>query len=126
MAGVKFAIDDFGTGHSSLGNLRRLPITAFKIDRSFIEELSTCREARDIVATIIAMAQTLSLSVVAEGVETEEQAAHLHSSGAEIMQGFLFSQAVPGDVVQNCGWRLFSFDKTRSPAKDRPSPSWWP
>ncbi len=99
-AGVHLVIDDFGTGHSSLGNLRRLPITAFKIDRSFVVDVETSREARDIVATIIAMARTLSLEVVAEGVETEAQARHLFASGADVMQGYLFAYPIPADLVR--------------------------
>ena len=93
-AGIRVAIDDFGTGHSSLGNLRRLPIHTFKIDRSFVDDIGTCQDARDIVATVIAMAHTLSLEVVAEGVETVEQAEFLHRKGAEAMQGYLFSPPV--------------------------------
>jgi len=98
-SGVKIAIDDFGTGHSSLGNLRRLPINVFKIDKSFVEDTPTSREARDIVTTIIAMARALSLEVVAEGVETEDQAKFLRAQGAPIMQGYLFSRPLPADKV---------------------------
>ena len=98
-SGVKVAIDDFGTGHSSLGNLRRLPINVFKIDKSFVEDTSSSREARDIVTTIIAMARALSLEVVAEGVETEDQACFLRAQGAQIMQGYLFSRPLPAEAV---------------------------
>ena len=101
-AGIRASIDDFGTGHSSLGALRRLPINTFKIDRSFVEDIGSCQEARDIVATIIAMARTLSLEVVAEGVETREQAVFLHGKGAPVMQGYLFSP--PVTVAQAEGW----------------------
>lgn len=97
--GMKISIDDFGTGHSSLGNLRRLPITTFKIDRSFVEDIETSREARDIAATIVAMARALSLDVVAEGVENERQAELLAEIGAQVMQGYLFSRPVPADVA---------------------------
>jgi len=95
-AGVQISIDDFGTGHSSLSNLRRLPIHTLKIDRSFVEDIEESREAHDIVATIIAMANTLSLEIVAEGVETESQANMLQLLGAEIMQGYLFARPMPG------------------------------
>lgn len=97
--GLKITIDDFGTGHSSLGNLRRLPITTFKIDRSFVEDIETSREARDIAATIVAMADALSLDVVAEGVENEQQAEILSQIGARVMQGYLFSRPVPPESV---------------------------
>ncbi len=94
-AGVQISIDDFGTGHSSLANLRRLPINTLKIDRSFVEDIEASREAHDIVATIIAMANTLSLEIVAEGVETESQAEMLHRLGANLMQGYLFARPMP-------------------------------
>jgi EAL domain-containing protein (putative c-di-GMP-specific phosphodiesterase class I) len=95
--GIGLAIDDFGTGHSSLGNLRRLPIDVLKIDRSFVEDIEQSPEAYDIVATIVAMAKALSLDVVAEGVETEPQAALLRSHGVEVMQGYLFARPMPGE-----------------------------
>jgi diguanylate cyclase (GGDEF)-like protein len=94
-AGLRLAIDDFGTGHSSLGNLRRLPIDTLKIDRSFIIDIESSKPARDIVATIMAMAQALSLNVVAEGVETEAQAEFLEGLGTQTMQGYLFAKAMP-------------------------------
>jgi diguanylate cyclase (GGDEF)-like protein len=96
-SGLHISIDDFGTGHSSLGNLRRLPIDVLKIDRSFVEDIDRSREAYDIVATIVAMARTMSLNLVAEGVETEEQAALLRAHGVEVMQGFLFHKPMPGE-----------------------------
>lgn len=96
-SGLHISIDDFGTGHSSLGNLRRLPIDVLKIDRSFVEDIDRSREAFDIVATIVAMARTMSLNLVAEGVETEAQAALLRSHGVEVMQGYLFYRPMPGE-----------------------------
>lgn len=93
--GLHISIDDFGTGHSSLGNLRRLPIDVLKIDRSFVEDIEQSPEAHDIVATIVAMAKALSLDVIAEGVETEPQAAVLRDHGVEIMQGYLFARPMP-------------------------------
>ncbi len=98
-AGLRVAIDDFGTGHSSLSSLRKLPISLFKIDRSFVEDVGPSREARDIVSTIIAMAQALGLEVVAEGVETTEQAEFLFDHGASIMQGYLFSQPLTAAAI---------------------------
>jgi diguanylate cyclase (GGDEF)-like protein len=98
-SGIHISIDDFGTGHSSLSNLRRLPIDTLKIDRSFVEDIEQSVEAYDIVATIVAMAKALSLDVVAEGVETETQAALLRSHGVDVMQGYLFARPMPGEAI---------------------------
>jgi diguanylate cyclase (GGDEF)-like protein len=94
---VQISIDDFGTGHSSLANLRRLPIHTLKIDRSFVEDIDKSGEAYDIVATIVAMARSLSLEVVAEGVETRAQGILLDRLGVSTMQGYLFSRPVPAE-----------------------------
>lgn len=94
-ARVRVAIDDFGTGHSSLANLRKLPVDTLKIDRSFVIDIERSREARDIASTVVAMAKALHLDVVAEGVETEAQARFLADQGVRVMQGYLFSPAVP-------------------------------
>ncbi|HEY1722847.1 MAG TPA: GGDEF domain-containing protein [Magnetospirillaceae bacterium] len=98
-SGLHISIDDFGTGHSSLGNLRRLPIDVLKIDRSFVEDIDRSQEAYDIVATIVAMAKTMSLNLVAEGVETIEQAKLLQAHGVDVMQGYLFHKPMPGDAA---------------------------
>jgi PAS domain S-box-containing protein len=95
--GVSISVDDFGTGYSSLAHLMRLPIDTLKIDRSFVHELETRPESAAIVAAIIAMSKSLDLRVVAEGVETRSQMARLFEQGCHLMQGFLFSPAVPGD-----------------------------
>jgi diguanylate cyclase (GGDEF)-like protein len=94
-SGLHISIDDFGTGHSSLGNLRRLPINVLKIDRSFVTDIESSREDFNIVETIVAMAKALSLDVVAEGVETEGQGKLLRAQGVEIMQGYLFAKPMP-------------------------------
>jgi EAL domain-containing protein (putative c-di-GMP-specific phosphodiesterase class I) len=95
--GVSISVDDFGIGYSSLAHLMRLPIDTLKIDRSFVHELETRPESAAIVAAIIAMSRSLDLRVVAEGVETRSQMARLFEQGCHLMQGFLFSPAVPGD-----------------------------
>jgi EAL domain-containing protein (putative c-di-GMP-specific phosphodiesterase class I) len=93
--GVGLALDDFGTGYSSLSNLRRLPIGRVKIDRSFVADLPRSQDDCAVVGAIIAMAHSLRIPVVAEGVETEEQLEFLRQRGCEEVQGFLFSPAVP-------------------------------
>lgn len=93
--GVRIAIDDFGTGYSSLGYLRRFPIDTLKIDRSFVHDIPGSKEDTEIAATIIAMAHNLNLTVVAEGVESEAQAAFLREHGCEFYQGYHFSRPLP-------------------------------
>ena len=89
--GVQLAIDDFGTGYSSLASLQQLPIDEVKIDRSFIDQLNKREQSKAIVRTIIALARTLNLGLVAEGVEKHEQLACLESMHCDAVQGYLFS-----------------------------------
>jgi PAS domain S-box-containing protein len=98
--GVEIAIDDFGTGYSSLAYLTTLPISELKIDRSFVRELGITPQSSAVVTAIIALARSLGLRVVAEGVETLRQMEVLHRLGCGVMQGFLFSRAVPPDELQ--------------------------
>lgn len=92
--GVTLAIDDFGTGYSSLSYLRRFPVDVLKIDRSFIKDLGRDPDADALVRAIVGMAQALKLSVVAEGVETSEQAAFLTALGCHCGQGWLFGRPI--------------------------------
>jgi diguanylate cyclase (GGDEF)-like protein/PAS domain S-box-containing protein len=95
--GVRLAIDDFGTGYSSLAQLKRFPIDTLKVDRSFIREIPRDAEDRAIAEAIIAMGKTLSLTIVAEGVETAEQKAFLRERACDEMQGYYFSTPVQPD-----------------------------
>ena len=99
--GVHVAIDDFGTGYSSLAYLRSFPLDSLKIDSSFVADLTVDASADGIVQAILAMAKVLELNVVAEGVETEEQADFLRSHGCNEMQGWLFSKALPVAEFEN-------------------------
>ena len=92
---VELAIDDFGTGYSSLAYLAKLPVQTLKIDRSFIKSMGNDPDAMTIVSTMISLAHAMRLKVVAEGVETEEQAKMLRLLRCDEMQGYLFSKPVP-------------------------------
>jgi EAL domain-containing protein (putative c-di-GMP-specific phosphodiesterase class I) len=94
--GVQLSIDDFGTGYSSLSYLHRFPVSTLKIDRSFIGRMGAGDENAEIVRTIITLANNLGMQVIAEGVETEAQLAHLRALNCAYAQGYLFSRPVDG------------------------------
>lgn len=97
--GVRIALDDFGTGYSSMGQLKRLAIHWLKIDRSFVRGLPHDQDNRAITRAILAMAEALRLTVVAEGIETPDEASFLTGAGCELIQGYLYSRAVGADEI---------------------------
>jgi diguanylate cyclase (GGDEF)-like protein len=101
--GVHLCVDDFGTGYSSLAYLRRFPVDALKVDRSFVAGLGKDPEDSAIVEAVVSMAHSLRLSVVAEGVETDEQLARLRDLGCELAQGFYFAAPVPPSALEPLG-----------------------
>ncbi|MEI6026872.1 MAG: EAL domain-containing protein [Betaproteobacteria bacterium] len=112
--GVRISVDDFGTGYSSLSYLTTLPISELKIDGSFVRDLGHTPQSEAVATAIIALARSLGLGVVAEGVESERQAQVLYSLGCHVMQGYLFSCALPAEDFER--WVAF--------ARIQPSAPW--
>jgi diguanylate cyclase (GGDEF)-like protein/PAS domain S-box-containing protein len=99
--GIRVAIDDFGTGYSSLEQLRRMPVDIVKVDRSFVSGMSADSTDREIVAAVVGMGRALKLCVVAEGIETPEQAEALRDLGCDIGQGYLYAKPLPADEMDD-------------------------
>jgi diguanylate cyclase (GGDEF)-like protein/PAS domain S-box-containing protein len=97
--GVRIAIDDFGTGYSSLSYLSRLPIDVLKIDRSFVADIGSSRQAAALVRSIVKIGQTLQLETIAEGIETEQQLERLRRLGAKLGQGYLFARPLTAKAL---------------------------
>ena len=98
--GVTVAIDDFGTGYASLSQLQRMPVDILKVDRSFIAALGESPQSQDLLAAIIGVGRSLSLKVIAEGIETEEQLQTVTELGCEMAQGFLIGRPAPAEVIE--------------------------
>jgi len=99
--GIKISIDDFGIGYSSLAYLKQLPLDQLKIDQSFVRDISTDENDAIIVETIINMAQSLKLNVIAEGVETLQQKDFLIAKGCSVFQGYYFAKPMPTDEFED-------------------------
>ena len=115
--GVKLVLDDFGTGYASFSSLLRLPMDSIKIDRSFVERIDRDQECREVVKTILTLAQNLKLSAIAEGVETFAQAHALQELPCKCGQGYLFSPPVEARVFEGM---VASREKLGPPAIRRP------
>jgi EAL domain-containing protein (putative c-di-GMP-specific phosphodiesterase class I) len=97
--GIRIAIDDFGTGYSSLSTLKKFPVDTIKIDRSFIREITSAGDDKQLTEAIIGVGRTLSMTVVAQGVETKEQADFLRHKACDEFQGFYFNKPIPADQI---------------------------
>jgi sensor c-di-GMP phosphodiesterase-like protein len=96
--GIRIALDDFGTGRNSLSRVQKLGVDIIKIDKSFVDTITTARESQAITTTLVALARALDLQVVAEGVETFEQITHLRRLGINAAQGYVFAPPLPGSA----------------------------
>ena len=118
--GVRVAIDDFGTGYSSLGQLKKMPVKVLKIDRAFVQDIADGNDDVEIVSAMITMAHRLGLKVVAEGVETAAQLAHLRAQQCDYAQGYLFSRPVaPADLERRLREWDFVYPVAPAPMPER-------
>lgn len=98
--GFKLAVDDFGTGYSSLSYLKRFPVSELKLDQSFVRDLGVDPDDRSLASAVISIGQSLNMTVVAEGVETEVQLAFLRRQGCDVVQGYLFGRPMPAEAFE--------------------------
>ena len=120
--GVGLSLDDFGTGYSSLSRLAHLPIRELKIDRSFMRDVESDASARAIVTTVVRVGQSLQLTVVAEGVETDGQLNLLAELGCDVVQGFLYARALSPAGVRALAARPQRRARQRDAPAHRPVP----
>ncbi len=125
--GVHLSMDDFGTGYSSLNRLRHLPFDRLKVDRSFVNELAGNRDDIAIVHAIVTLGRSLGMQIIAEGVETDAQLAHLRLENCDIAQGFFFGRPVPASEI---GRQLARYNRTCAVGlhapRDKPTQTWRP
>jgi diguanylate cyclase (GGDEF)-like protein len=114
--GVRVAIDDFGTGYASLSHLQRMPVDLLKVDRSFVAALADGDQSRELLEAILGVAQALSLSVIAEGIETSAQMATIQEMGCDMAQGFLIGRPSPPEVLESLTWPDAASPAVSSPA----------
>jgi EAL domain-containing protein (putative c-di-GMP-specific phosphodiesterase class I) len=96
--GIRIALDDFGTGRNGLSHIQKLGVDIIKIDKSFVDTITTARESQAITTTLVGLARALDLQIVAEGVETFEQVTHLRQFGINAAQGYVFAPPLPGSA----------------------------
>ena len=115
--GLGIQIDDFGTGYSSLSYLQKLPVDTLKIDRSFVSRIDEAGQRTEIVESIIALARSLDLEVIAEGIETEQQLARLRSLRCDLGQGYLLSKPMPAQDLRSFLARARPWSPSRAAAR---------